>query len=391
MAEAYIGGATRLAGGRRGGRLSGVHPVTLAAHVLDALVKQTAIAPGAIEDVVMGCVTQVGDQSVNFGRNVVLASSLPDSVPAVTIDRQCGSSQQALHFAAQAVMSGVHDVVIAAGAENMSRAPIGAAHRLAKEAGMGTGPITDAIRRRFGVSGFSQFTSAQMLADKYGLSRLAMDQYALDSHRKAAKASAEGAFAAEITAIEVTLEDGSVIDHRTDEGIRADASIEGLAGLKPLEEGGAITAGNTSQICDAASAILVVSEQALKDHGLTPLARIHAMTVTAGDPVLMIEEPIHASRRVLKRAGLSIGDIGLYEVNEAFSSVPLAWAAAMGADPERLNVHGGAIALGHPLGASGARIATTLVHALHRRGERYGLQTMCEGGGLSNATIIERL
>jgi acetyl-CoA C-acetyltransferase len=182
-----------------------------------------------------------------------------------------------------------------------------------------------------------------------------------------------------------------VIDHRTDEGIRADASIEGLAGLKPLEEGGAITAGNTSQICDAASAILVVSEQALKDHGLTPLARIHAMTVTAGDPVLMIEEPIHASRRVLKRAGLSIGDIGLYEVNEAFSSVPLAWAAAMGADPERLNVHGGAIALGHPLGASGARIATTLVHALHRRGERYGLQTMCEGGGLSNATIIERL
>jgi acetyl-CoA C-acetyltransferase len=321
----------------------------------------------------------------------VLASSLPDSVPAVTIDRQCGSSQQALHFAAQAVMSGVHDVVIAAGAENMSRAPIGAAHRLAKEAGMGTGPITDAIRRRFGVSGFSQFTSAQMLADKYGLSRLAMDQYALDSHRKAAKASAEGAFAAEITAIEVTLEDGSVIDHRTDEGIRADASIEGLAGLKPLEEGGAITAGNTSQICDAASAILVVSEQALKDHGLTPLARIHAMTVTAGDPVLMIEEPIHASRRVLKRAGLSIGDIGLYEVNEAFSSVPLAWAAAMGADPERLNVHGGAIALGHPLGASGARIATTLVHALHRRGERYGLQTMCEGGGLSNATIIERL
>jgi acetyl-CoA C-acetyltransferase len=391
MVEAYIVGATRLAGGRRGGRLSGVHPVTLGAHVLDALVKQTAIAPEAIEDVITGCVTQVGEQSVNFGRNIVLASSLPDSVPAVTIDRQCGSSQQALHFAAQAIMSGVHDVVIAAGAESMSRTPIGAAHRLAKDAGMGTGPITDAIRRRFGVSGFNQFASAQLLADKYGLSRLAMDQYALDSHRKAAKAASKGAFAAEITAIEVTLEDGGVIDHRTDEGVRADASIEGLSGLKPLEEGGAITAGNTSQICDAASAILVVSEQALKDHGLTPLARIHAMTVTAGDPVLMIEEPVHACRRVLKRAGLSIGDIGLYEVNEAFSSVPLAWAAAMGADPERLNVHGGAIALGHPLGASGTRIAATLVHALHRRGERYGLQTMCEGGGLSNATIIERL
>lgn len=391
MAEAFIVGAARLAGGRRGGRLSAMHPVTLGAHLLDSLVERVGIAPDAIEDVVMGCVTQVGEQSVNIGRNVVLGSRLPDSVPAVTIDRQCGSSQQALHFAAQAVMSGVHDVVIAAGTENMTRAPIGAAHRLAKEAGLGTGPLTDAIRTRFGVEAFSQFASAQMLADKYGLSREAMDRYALASHRRAAEAAGNGAFAAEIVPIEAVQGDGSLVHHATDEGVRSNALLEALAGLAPMTEGGAITAGNTSQICDGAAGLMVVSAQALKDHGLTPLARVHAMTVTAGDPVLMIEEPVHACRRVLARAGLEIDDIGLYEVNEAFACVPLAWAAALCADPERMNAHGGAIALGHPLGASGARIATTLIHAMQRHGHRYGLQTMCEGGGLSNATIFERL
>lgn len=391
MGEAYIVAATRLAGGRRAGRLSSCHPVTLGAHVLDALVAQSGIDPAAIEDVVMGCVTQVAEQSVNMGRNVVLASGLPVTVAAVTIDRQCGSSQQALHFAAQAVMSGTSDAVIAAGVENMTRAPIGAAHRLAADAGMGTGPLTDAIRQRFGVSGFNQFASAQMLAAKYGLSREAMDQFALESHLKAARAAMEGAFDAEITPIDVTLEDGTVLRHDSDEGVRPNATLEGLAGLKPLQEGGAITPGNTSQICDGASAMMVVSERVLKDHGLTPLARVHAMTVTAGDPVLMLEEPINACKRALARAGLTIKDIDLYEVNEAFSSVPMAWAAGMDADPKRLNVHGGAIALGHPLGASGTRIATTLLRALQRRGGRYGLQTMCEGGGLSNATIIERL
>lgn len=391
MGEAYIVGATRLAGGRRGGRLSMTHPVALGAHVLDALVAQSGIAPDAVEDVVMGCVTQVGEQSVNVGRNIVLASSLPVTAAAVTIDRQCGSSQQALHFAAQAVMAGSCDVVIAAGVENMTRAPIGAAHRLAKDAGMGNGPITDAIRERFGVSAFNQFASAQMLADKYGLTREAMDQFALESHQKAAGAAADGAFTAEITPIEVTLPDGTTARHDFDEGVRTNATIEGLAGLKPLQDGGDITPGNTSQICDGASGMMIVSAQALKDHGLTPLARVHAMTITAGDPVLMLEEPINACKRALARVGLRISDVDLYEVNEAFSSVPMAWSAGMDADPERLNVHGGAIALGHPLGASGTRIATTLLRALQRRGGRYGLQTMCEGGGLSNATIIERL
>lgn len=391
MAEAYIVEAVRLAGGKRGGKLAGFHPVTLGAHILDALVERAGITPSAIEDVVMGCVTQVGEQAVNVGRNVVLASGLPDSIPAVTIDRQCGSSQQALHFAAQAVMSGVHDIVIAAGVESMTRAPIGAAHRLATEAGMGAGPITDAIRERYGVPGFSQFGSAQMLANKYGLSRQEMDAFAVDSHRKAAEAAGNGSFDLEIVPIDAPQPDGTTITHRTDEGVRGNASIEAVGALKPIEEGGAITAGNSSQICDGASGLLVVSKQALKDHGLTPLARVHAMTVTAGDPVMMIEEPINACRRVLARAGLTIDEIGLFEVNEAFSSVPLAWSAALKADPERINVNGGAIALGHPLGASGARIATTLIHAMHRRGERYGLQTMCEGGGLSNATILERL
>lgn len=391
MAEAYVVEAVRLAGGKRGGRLAGLHPVTLGAYMLDALVERAGIAPSAIEDVIMGCVTQAGEQAVNFGRNAVLASSLPDSIPAVTIDRQCGSSQQALHFAAQAVMSGVHDVVIAAGVESMTRAPIGMAHRLATEAGLGAGPITDAIRQRYGVTGFSQFGSAQMLADKYGLSREEMDEFAVQSHRKAYNAAQSGAFVQEIVAIDAPQADGSIFTHDTDEGVRGNATLDAVGALKPLQEGGAITAGNSSQICDGASGLLVVSEQALKEHGLTPVARVHAMAVTAGDPVMMIEEPINSCRRVLDRAGLSIDDIGLYEVNEAFASVPLAWAAALGADPHRMNVNGGAIALGHPLGASGARIATTLIHAMHNREQRFGLQTMCEGGGLSNATIFERL
>ncbi|PWG02351.1 acetyl-CoA C-acetyltransferase [Sphingosinicella humi] len=386
MSEAYIVEALRTAGGRRGGALKDWHPADLGAEVLNALVDRSGIDPAAIDDVIVGCVSQVGEQSFHVGRNMVLASRLPDSVPAVTIDRQCGSSQQALHFAAQAVMSGTQDVVIAAGVESMTRVPMGTPFILPAQAGIGTGPWTQRIRDRYGVTEFSQFTGAEMIADKYGFSREELDRFALESHRKAARATDEGAFDREIVPVSV---DGQ--QHKRDEGIRFDASMEGLASLKTLKDGGRVTAGNASQICDGASGVLVVSEAALKAHGLTPLARIHNLTVTAGDPVIMLEEPIPATRRALDRAGMRIDDIDLYEVNEAFAPVPLAWLREIDADPERLNVNGGAIALGHPLGASGAKLMATLVHALRARGKRWGLQTMCEGGGIANVTIIEAL
>lgn len=391
MAEAYIVDAVRTAGGRRNGALSGIHPADLAAVVLDALVARTGIDPAGIEDVIMGCVGQGGEQSTQVGRNAVLASHLPDSVPAVTIDRQCGSSQQAVHFAAQAVLSGTQDMVIAAGVESMSRVPMGSTVALYAQAGLGTGPWSEAARHRYGVTSFDQFTGAQMIADKYGVTRDQADAFALASHRKGAAAVEAGAFDREIVPVAIVRPDGSHAIHAADEGLRPDASLAGLGGLKPVVEGSIITAGNASQICDGASAVLVVNERALKAHGLTPIARIDALTVTAGDPVVMLEEPINATRTALRRAGRSLAEIDLYEVNEAFAPIPLAWLRMLEADPERLNVHGGAIALGHPLGASGAKLMATLVHALGRHGKRFGLQTMCEGGGIANVTIVERL
>ena len=391
MADAYIVEALRTAGGRRGGRLAGWHPADMAGEVLNALVDRTGIDPAAVEDVIMGCVSQAGEQSFHIGRNAVLASRLPDSVPAVTIDRQCGSSQQAVHFAAQAVMSGTQDVVIAAGVESMTRVPMGTPFTLPAKAGIGIGPFSPRIQARYGVKEFSQFTGAQMMAGKYGFTRKDLDAYALESHRRAARATEEGAFAREIVPLEVELPDGSKVKHARDEGIRYDATPDSIASVKLLQEGGTITAANASQICDGAAGVMVVSAAALRRFGLTPLARIHHLTVTAGDPVIMLDEPIPATRRALSRAGMSIDDIDLYEVNEAFAPVPLAWLRQIGADPARLNVNGGAIALGHPLGATGAKLMATLVHALRARGGRYGLQTMCEGGGIANVTIIEAL
>ena len=391
MAQAYIVEAVRTAGGRRGGKLSGWHPADLAAAVLDSLVERTGIDPAAIEDVIMGCVSQAGEQSFHIGRTAVLASTLPDSVPAVTIDRQCGSSQQALHFAAQAVMSGMQDVVVAAGVESMSRVPMGSNFTLHAKAGIGSGPFSPRVQERYGVKAFSQFTGAQMIADKYGFSRAELDAYALESHRRAAAATQAGAFRDEIVPITVLDADGGSTVHATDEGIRYDATLAGIAAVKPLQEGGTISAANASQMCDGASAALVVSERALQLYGLTPIARVVQMAVTAGDPVIMLEEPVPATLKVLERAGLQIGDIDLFEVNEAFAPVPLAWLRGTGADPARLNVNGGGIALGHPLGASGTKLLATLIHALRARGKRYGLQTMCEGGGLANATIVEAL
>ncbi|MEA3047559.1 MAG: acetyl-CoA C-acetyltransferase [Sphingomonadales bacterium] len=387
MPEAYIVAAVRTAGGRKGGRLAGVHPVDLAAISLDAILDRSGVDPAAIEDVIMGCVTQAGEQSLHVGRNAVLASRLPQSVPAVTIDRQCGSSQQAIQFAAQAVMSGTQDMVIAAGVESMSRAPMG----LSMVAEKGFNPFPASVTQKYGVPFFSQFIGAEMIAAKYGYDRARLDAYALESHRRAKAATQAGAFDAEIVPVEVTLPDGSREIHRIDEGIRFDATLEGIGAVKLLKEDGVISAASASQICDGSSAVLVVSEAALKAHGLTPLARIHNLTVTAGDPVIMLEEPLFATDRALARAGMNIADIDLYEVNEAFAPVPLAWLEHVGADPERLNVNGGAIALGHPLGASGTKLMTTLVHALRARGKRYGLQTMCEGGGVANVTIVEAL
>jgi acetyl-CoA C-acetyltransferase len=386
MAEAYIVEAVRTAGGRRNGRLAGVHPADLAATVLDALVARSGIDPAAVDDVILGCVTQAGEQAFAFARNAVLASRLPVSVPAVTIDRQCGSSQQAVHFAAQAVMSGTQDVVIAAGAESMTRVPMFSNLAFHQREGIGIGPVSPAIARRFGVKEFSQFAGAEMIARKHGFDRETLDRYALESHRRAAAATQAGAFAREIVPVTV---DGQA--HRHDEGIRFDATLESIGAVRLLQEGGMISAANASQICDGASGVLVVSARALKAHGLRPIARIVDMTVTAGDPVIMLEEPLFATDRALAKAGLAIGEIDLYEVNEAFAPVPLAWLGHVGGDPDRLNVHGGAIALGHPLGASGTRLMATLIHALRARGKRYGLQTMCEGGGIANVTIVEAL
>ena len=388
MAEAYIVAACRLAGGRRGGRLAAWHPVDMGARVLDAVVARAGVPGEAVEDVVFGCVTQAGEQSMHVGRNCVLASGLPQSVPAVTIDRQCGSSQQAIQFAAQAVMSGTMDLVIAAGTESMTRVPMGSAAMVPP----GSNPWPKAIAQRFGVAGFSQFAGAEMIAKKWGFTRPMLDQFGLDSQLKAQAATRAGAFDHEIVPVEIVNAAGETEHHVVDEGFRWDASPEGMEKVKLLVEGGVITAATSSQVTDGASAVMIASAQAVKDHGLTPLARIVNLTVTAGDPVVMLEEPLFATDRALQRAGMSIGEIDLYEVNEAFAPVPMAWLAHhAGADPAKLNVNGGAIALGHPLGASGTKLMATLVYALKARGLKYGLQTMCEGGGIANVTIIEAL
>src|SRR5919112_3990691 len=325
MAEAYIVAAARTAGGRRGGALKDWHPADMAAEILDALVERAALDPALVEDVIMGCVGQAGEQAFHIGRNAVLASSLPTSVPAVTIDRQCGSSQQAVQFAAQAVMSGTQDAVIAAGVESMSRVPMGLPVTLPMQHGIGTGPFSKRIQERFGVPMFSQFVGAEMIAEKYQFRKEELDRFALDSHRKAARATEAGAFDEEIVPLKVVDADGNETLHTRDEGIRYDATLESIASVKLLKEGGKITAANASQICDGASGVMVVSEKALKAHNLTPLARIVNLTETGGDPVIMLEEVIPATRRALERSGMSIADIDLYEVNEAFAPVPLAW------------------------------------------------------------------
>ena len=390
MAAAYIVDAVRSAGGRRGGRLAGWHPVDLGAAVLNALVDRTGIDPAAIEDVITGCVSQGGEQSQQVGRQIVLSSKLPESVPAVTIDRQCGSSQQAIQFAAQAIMSGMQDIVVANGIESMTRVPMGTPASLFAEKGLGTNR-SPGIEARYPGIHWSQFGGAEMIAKKHGFTKDQIDQFGYASHMKAKAAVEAGRFANEIIALEYVNAQGETAIHDTDEGIRFDATLEGIQGVKLLMEGGMITAATSSQICDGSSAALVVSERALKEHNLTPRARIHTMTVTGGDPVIMLEEPLFATDKALKRSGLKIGDIDAYEVNEAFAPVPMAWLKHTGANPEKLNMNGGAIALGHPLGASGTKLMATLINVLEQTGGRYGLQTMCEGGGLANVTIIERV
>jgi len=393
MAEAYIVAAARTATGKRNGALSGWHPVDLAATVIDALLDRSGADPALVDDLIMGCVSHVAEQSNDVARNAVLASRLPERVPGVAIDRQCGSSQQAVHFAAQAVMSGTQDVVIAAGIESMSRVPMFLPMSLPRKNGFGIYMSPNILKRYPQTPEFSQFMGAELLADKHGFSKEQLDTFALQSHQRASAASKAGLFKDEIVAVEArTLEGGPTgAMHTADEGIRHDATLEGIASVKLLQEGGKISAANASQISDGAAGLMVVNERGLKAIGAKPLARIHQMTVMGDDPVVMLEGPLPATLVSLKKAGLSIGDIGHFEVNEAFAPVPLAWLKHTGADPARLNPLGGAIALGHPLGASGAKLMTTLVYALQRSGQRYGLQTMCEGGGMANVTIIERL
>ena len=390
MPEAYIVAAARTAGGRKKGKLAGWHPADLAGEVLNALVDRTGADPALVEDVIMGCVGQVGEQGNNVARGAVLASRFPESVPATSVDRQCGSSQQALHFAAQGVMSGTQDIVIAAGVESMTRVPMGTSVILTHQAGMGS-PMSPRQKARYPNIQFSQFMGAEMVAAKYGLTKDELDEYAYNTHQKAIAATQGGAFKDEIIAIEVTDADGTTSLHTVDEGIRFDASLDGIKGVKLLQENGRLTAASSSQICDGASGVMIVSEAGLKTLGVKPLARIHHLSVMGADPVIMLEAPIPATKRALAKAGMTIDDIDLFEVNEAFASVPVAWLKDTGADPARLNVNGGAIALGHPLGASGTKLMATLVHALRARGKRFGLQTMCEGSGLANVTIIERL
>lgn len=409
MPNAYIVGAVRTAGGKKNGRMRNWHPISLGAATLDALVERTHIDASLIDDVIVGCVSQAGAQAGNIARNMVLASSLPETVPGTSVDRQCGSSQQAIHFAAQAVMSGVQDVVVAAGVEHMSSVPIGANVVDSFKAGHGL-PMSQEITDKYGKrleerlgkgNGrmFSQFEGAEMVAEKYGISRKTMDEFAVQSHARAKFATEQGYFKREIVPLmgeKSKKQGGGAVLHETDEGIRPSTNIAGLAKLKSLKSitskgkmKGQITAGLASQICDGAAALLICNEAGLKKLGVAPRARIVSMALAGTDPVMMLAGPIPASQDALKRAGLTIDDMDLYEVNEAFAPVPLAWAKELGADIAKLNVNGGAMALGHPLGGTGAKLMTTLLHEMERRGGRYGMQAICEGGGTANATIIE--
>ena len=381
MAEAFIVGAVRTPVGRRNGGLSAVHPVDLAAHVLTELVARTGADPGAVDDVIMGCVSQLGPQSIDIARNAWLSAGLPDNVPGVTIDRQCGSSQQAVHFAAQAVLSGTQDLVVAAGVESMSMVPMGSTVRLPLEKGMAP-PYGQGWRDRYGDQEISQFRGAQLICEKWGIKRSQLEEFALESHARAIRAIDEGRFDREITPIAGVV---------ADEGPRRDTSLEKMAELKPLREGWELTAAAASQISDGAAALLIASPTAVRRHGFTPRARIHSLSVIGADPVYMLTGPIPATEMALEKGHLGIGDIDVFEVNEAFAPVLLAWSADTGASLEKANPNGGAIALGHPLGATGAILMTKMLHELERSRGRYGLQTMCEGGGQANATIIERL
>ncbi|MEM8501463.1 MAG: acetyl-CoA C-acyltransferase, partial [Pseudomonadota bacterium] len=356
----------------------------------DGLVQRSGVAVSEIDDLIFGCVSQVGAQSSNIARGVCLSSVLGEQVPGTTVDRQCGSGQQAIHFAAQAVLSGTQDVVIAGGVENMSQVPIGASIIDGAKADHGV-PYGKAISERYPGVQFNQFAGAEMLVKKYELTGDELNEFALASHVKAKRAVEEGRFDGEIIPIEVELEDGSLEMHTQDEGIRMDATIGAISGLQPMAEDGVLTAANASQICDGAAAVMIASGEACKRLGLTPLAKIVAMSVIGSDPVIMLEGPIPATKKVLERAGMSMDDIDLFEVNEAFGSVPLSWAKALDADLDKLNVNGGAQALGHPLGGTGAKLMTTMVHELHRTGKRYGLLAICEGGGTANGTIVERV
>ncbi|QSE80896.1 thiolase family protein [Rhodococcus koreensis] len=377
MRDAVIVDAVRTPVGKRNGSLAEIHPADLSAHVLNALVERTNIDPGVVDDVVWGCVGQVGDQANNIGRSGVLAAGWPTSVPATTVDRQCGSSQQALHFAAAGVIAGQYDVAVAGGVESMSRVPMGTSRHTGQ-------PFGQTVLDRFGVEAFNQGIGAEMIAEKWALSRRRLDEFAADSHEKAAAATDSGAFTGQVAALPGVLD--------SDEGIRRGTTADTLAGLKTsFKADGAIHAGNASQISDGAGALLVTTTEKARQLGLTPIARIHTAVTVGDDPVIMLTGPIPATAKVLERSGLSIADIGAFEVNEAFASVPLAWLAETGADPALVNPLGGAIAVGHPLGGSGAVLMTRLVHHMRDNNIRYGLQTMCEGGGMANATIVELL
>ncbi|ONH30781.1 thiolase family protein [Pseudofrankia asymbiotica] len=384
MRDAVIVEAVRTPVGKRNGGLSGVHPTDLSALVLAALVERAGVDPALVEDVVWGCVGQVGEQTFDIGRNAALAAGFPETVTGVTVDRQCGSSQQAVHFAAAGVVAGHYDIVIAGGVESMSRVPMGTSL-------LDKSPLGERYLARYDGVFPNQGVGAEMIAERWGLSRTQCDEFSIASHEKAAAAQDDGRFDAQI--VPVTLADGTVISR--DEGIRRGGTVEGLAKLKtvfkPAEEGGVITAGNSSQISDGSAALLIMTSEKAAELGLTPIARVHSVALAGSDPVIMLTAPIPATQKVLARSGLGLGDIGAFEVNEAFAPVPLAWLADIGADAKALNPNGGAIALGHPLGGSGARIMTTLVNHMRDNGIRYGLQTMCEGGGQANATILELL
>ncbi|MFI1863410.1 acetyl-CoA C-acetyltransferase [Streptomyces jumonjinensis] len=385
MGEVYIVEAVRTPVGRRGGGLAAVHPADLGAHVLTALMERTGVDPAAVEDVVFGCLDTVGPQAGDIARTSWLAAGLPEEVPGVTVDRQCGSSQQAVHFAAQAVLSGTQDLVVAGGVQNMSMIPIAFASRQAAEPlGLAQGPFAGSAgwRARYGDQPVDQFHGAELIAERWGITRRDQEEYALRSHQRAVRALDQGRFARETVAY------GELA---ADEGPRRDTTLEKMAALAPVVPGGSITAACSSQLSDGAAALLIAGERAVREHGLTPRARIHHLSVRGGDPIRMLSAPIPATAHALAKTGMTIDAMDLIEINEAFAPVVLAWLKETGADPDRVNVNGGAIALGHPLGATGVRLMTTLLHELERGGGRFGLQTMCEGGGQANVTIIERL